>query len=338
MVLLLAFLLGNAANAAVNNYVGAYGFLGEWSMMPSQSSYQTSLGVAGGAGFMYELQAGAKYKPTRFLFDVGLGVWGGMSSYGQSTDQIVPLLNQVDLQGARFDYIYEINNRRDQYNDLAIQVPIMIGVQHRSFYMLAGAKINSHMLTMAHTTANVTTYGRYEKIPELRDMPDYQFFTNKPLSGTSKTHLDLDVAVSLEMGGRIGLVTDAVGYDVPKRRIEYRLAGFIDYGLTNLHKPGTEPGLNMDGIKYETNRLSEDYVYQTTTMIDKIRVNDIMSTSQEDASGNVTPFAKSVNSLMIGLKFTILFQLPEPGQCVICHDAYRRSTLRSRRGGLKYEE
>ena len=304
--------------------------------MPSQSAYGTSLGVAGGAGFMYELQAGPKYKPTRFLFDVGVGVWGGMTSFGQGTNQTEPLLNQVDLQGDKFDYIYEIRDRHDQYNNLAVQVPLMIGVQHKKFYMLAGAKINAHVLTRAHMSAYVTTYGRYEKIPELRNMPDYQFFTDRPLTGTANTKLNLDVALSLEMGGRLGVVNEAVGYDVPKRKIECRLAGFIDYGLTDVHLTGTNRGITVPNL-YDTNPLSPNYVYRTTTMVDNLQANDIMSTARVDANGKATPFAKSVNSFMIGLKFTILFQLPEPGQCVICRDAYR-STLRSRRGRLKYEE
>lgn len=336
-VLLFAFLFGSAAKADVNNYVGAYGFLGEWSLMPSQSKYQTSFGVAGGAGFLYELQAGDTYKPTRFLLDIGVGAWGGMSSFGQSSNQTVELLNQRDLQGDPFDYVYEIKDRRDQYNDLAVQVPILIGVHHRKFYMLAGAKINAHVLTKAHTTANITTFGRYEAIPDLRNMPDYQFFNDQPLKGSTNAKLNLDVAVSLEIGGRLGVINEAVGYDVPKRKTEYRLAGFVDYGLLDIHTSGTNAGFTAPKI-YDTNPSSPNYVYQTRSMIDgNLQVNDIMSTASADASGNVVPFAKSVNSLMIGLKFTILFQLPKPGTCVICRDAYR-STLRPRSGRLKYEE
>jgi hypothetical protein len=40
------------------------------------------------------------------------------------------------------------------------------------------------------------------------------------------------------------------------------------------------------------------------------------------------------------VKFTILFQMPEPGQCVICRDNYvssARSYTGGRRG-MKYEE
>ena len=337
LVLLFAVLFSGSIQAAVNNYIGAYGFLGEWSMRPSQSDYKMSYGVAGGAGFLYELQAGAKYKPTRFLLDIGVGAWGGMTSYLQSTDQVVPMLDQLDLQGDKFDYIYEVKNRHDQYNDIAVQVPLMVGLQHRKFYMLVGAKVNAHMYTKAYTTATISTYGRYANIPDLRNMPDYQFFSDQPFRPKPiTTSLKLDIAASLEIGGRLGTVHDAVGYDVPKRKIECRLAGFIDYGLTDIHRGGNNPGL-ITPKSYDTNPSSPDYVYQTHTMIDNLQANDIMSTSTINAAGTEIPFAKAVNSMMIGLKFTILFQLPEPGQCVLCNESYR-SIASPRRGRLKYEE
>ena len=70
--------------------------------------------------------------------------------------------------------------------------------------------------------------------------------------------------------------------------------------------------------------------YKTTTMIDGLEVNDLMST---------TGFAKAVNNLVVGIKFTVLFQLPEPGKCVICRDAYRSSARNGGRSrGMKYEE
>lgn len=335
-LLLLAVLFSGTINAEVNNYVGAYGFLGEWSLLPSKSDYRPSAGVAGGAGFLYELQAGKTYSQTRFLFDAGVGLWGGMTAYSQSTNSVVELLNQTDLQGDSFDYIYEVRNRQDRYNSFAAQVPLMIGVQHKKFYMLAGVKLNAHMFTRAYTTADITTYGRYSDIPDLRNMPDYQFFNDIPLNGSAKTTFSIDADVSFEIGGRLGWITDAVGYDIPKRTMECRLAAFVDYGLTDLHTPGTKVGFTAPSV-YDCNPGSPAYVYQTTSMIDNLQVNDIMSTAKPDASGALTPFAKSVNNLMVGLKFTILFQLPNEQKCVICRDAYR-SSVRRRGGGVKYEE
>ena len=334
-ILLLALLLCGSVSAKVNNYVGGYANLGEWTMLPSGSKYTGSLGVAGGVGFVYELRAGATYSQTRFLFDVGVGAWGGMTSFLQSVDLTEALENQRDLQNQQFDYVYELRGRKDRYNNIAAQVPLMIGVQHKRFYMLVGAKLNASFWTKTQTVASLNTYGDYTRwgYGEFRNMPEYQFFANKAIKGGVKTSLNLDVDLSFEIGGRIGgVVTDAVGYDVPKNRIEYRLAAFVDYGLFDLHNQGTKQMLETPAL-YDTDPNSANYVYKSESMVspDRLVMNDIMSTAG---------FASAVNNLMVGLKFTVLFQLPEPGQCVICRDAYG-SSVRSRgarRSRLKYEE
>lgn len=326
-VLFLALLLSGTMSAKVNNYVGAYANLGEWTMLPSQSKYGPSFGVAGGAGALYELQVGPAAKTTRFLFDLGVGLQGGMTAYKQGGIMEAVLPNQTDLDGDKFDYVYSLSNRRDQYKDIALNVPLMIGVQHKKFYMLAGVKLYTHLYTKTSATTNVTTLGRSEDFDDFRNQPEYQFFENISASGSAKTKLNLDLDVSLEIGGRIGQVIDAVGFDVPKRKIEYRLAGFVDYGLLDLHTAGEMKALiTPDG--YNTGATAP--VYKTTTMIDKLQMNDLMKT---------TDFAKAVNNLVVGIKFTVLFQLPEPGTCVICSDSYRGSTPRFHgRRGMKYEE
>lgn len=334
-ILLLALLLSGGVSAKVNNYVGGYANLGEWSMLPSGSKYTGSLGVAGGVGFVYELRAGETYSPTRFLFDVGVGAWGGMTSFLQTVDMTATLPNQEDLQHQRFDYVYELRGRQDRYNNIAAQVPLMIGVQHRRFYMLVGAKLNASFWTKTQTMAVLNTYGDYTRYGYgiFRNMREYQFFENKAVQGGVKTSLNLDVDLSFEIGGRIGgVVTDAVGYDVPKNRLEYRLAAFVDYGLFDLHNQGTKQMLETPSL-YDIDPASPDYIYESESMIrpDRLVMNDIMST---------TNFAAAVKNLMVGIKFTVLFQLPEPGQCVICRDAYGSSVRRSgvRRRGVKYEE
>jgi hypothetical protein len=323
-VLLFALLISSIANAKVNSYVGAYASAGEWSLLPSQSKYSASFGAAGGLGFLYEMQAGPTYSPTRFLFDVGVGVHGGWTSFNQSSSAKTVIENQKDLNGDVFDYVYEVKDRHDQYTNLAVQVPLMIGVQHRKFYMLAGAKVSANVLTKAHTNANITTYGDYKAFDPFYNMPEYQFFNDLPIKKKADASLNLNVDVSLEIGGRFGLVTDAVGYDVPKRKIEYRLAGFVDYGLLDIHKARDLDFFTAPGF------YDAEAAYGTTTMVDGLEVNDIMSTSG---------FAKAVNNLVVGLKFTVLFQLPEQGKCVICRDAYRSSARGGgSRRGMKYEE
>ena len=326
LILLFALLLSGTVSAKVENYVGAYANLGEWSLMPTEGKYATSFGVAGGLGFQYELRAGAKYSQTRFLFDLGLGAWGGMTSFIQGSNQDITLAGQTDLDGETFDFVYELQDRQDQYHNIGLQLPVMIGVQHRKFYALAGVKVGANVWTRSHSKANLTTYGQYEGLDPFRNMPEYQFFDNLKVTGGVKTKLNFDLDLSFEVGGKFGPVFDGTGYDVPKSKIEYRLAGFIDYGLMDLHKADTQEAL-IAPTGYNTGETAP--VYKTTSMVDNLVMNDIMSTEG---------FARSVNNLMIGLKFTVLFQLPESGTCVLCRDNYHGLIGRPRRGGVKYEE
>ena len=322
--LLLAVLFSGTVSAKVNHYIGGYANAGEWSLMPKQSDYSNSVGAAGGVGFLYELQAGRKYSPTRFLFDVGVGAQGGWTVFKHDEKMDVRVANQFDLDGDVFDYVYETSNRRDQYLDVAVQAPVLFGVQHRHFYMLAGVKVGTHMYTRAHTTAALRTYGDYQKFDPFVNMPEYQFFEGLEMDKKAIASFNLTMDASLEVGGRLGFITDAVGYDVPKRKTELRLAAFVDYGLLDIHRDRDLPGLMPS-----TNYIADE-AYKSNTMIDGLQMNDVMST---------TGFAKSVNGLTVGIKFTFLFQLPEPGQCVICRDAYLNSGYRGgSRKGMQYEE
>ena len=326
LIFLFTLLFSLTAQAEVKNYVGAYANLGEWSLLAANSKYSTSFGVAGGLGFQYELRVGPKYSQTHFLLDLGVGAWGGMTSFIQGSNQNITLPNQTDLDGDNFDYVYELQNRQDKYNNLALQVPLMVGVQHRKFYMLAGVKVGANLWTKTKSTAMLTTYGLYEGLDPFRNMPEYQFFSDKPLSGGIKTSLNFDLDLSFEIGGRIGAVYEGTGFDIPKSKVEYRLAAFVDYGLMDLHKKGTEEAL-IAPSGYNTGETAP--VYNTTSMLDNLVMNDIMSTEG---------FASSVNNLMIGLKFTILFQMPESGTCILCRDNYHSTVRSGRRGGVKYEE
>ena len=336
-VLFFALLLCGSMNAKVTNYIGATAQVGEWSLMPSGSTYSPSLGITGGLGFQYELQAGRTYSPTRFLMDLGVGAGAGMTSYSQSSNQMVELKNQYDSDGWQFDYVYNVNGRRDKYNDVAVHVPLMVGMQHKRFYFLAGVKVYAHIWTKTKSTASIETYGKYgygageggatiigsTGQSDLRNVPSQQFFPNISKSGGVKTSLNLDMDLSLEIGARLGRILYDVGYDVPKRKIEYRLAAFVDYGLLDLHSKGTQEALITPSV-YDINP-------NTTTMVDNLVMNDVMSTAG---------FANKVTNLVVGLKFTILFQMPEEGKCVICADGYTSSVRNfgGSRRGMQYEE
>lgn len=330
-IIVLALLLSAHVSAKVDSYLGAYGYAGQWSLIPTQSESPGSMGIGGGLGFMYELQAGPAYSQTQFLFNVGAGALGGWTRFTQAKTLTLTLENQRDLQGDLFDYVYEIKNRHDKYSNIGVQVPLMVGVQHKYFYLLVGAKVDASLWAQAATDANVITYGKYAEFGDTRKtpMPEYQFFDGRMISSEpQKTKLNLNVDLSLEVGGRLGIVNEAVGYDVPNRNIEYRLAAFVDYGLFDMHVSGTREALTTPMV-YDTDENSANYVYEGTSMVDRIQTNDIMATHN---------FAKAVNNLMVGVKFTVLFQLPKAGKCVTCsYNASRRRSSGARRR-MKYEE
>jgi hypothetical protein len=331
-ILLLALLFCGSVEATVNHYVGGYAQLGEWSLMPKSSKYGSSLGVAGGLGFTYELQTGKRYQPLQFVFNTGVGATYGWTAFSKSTDTRQPMEKpQIDMENEEFTYFYYIRDRKDQYTNLAVHFPLMIGVQYHRIYALIGVKFYANMWTQTQTTAKLTTYGEYwntdhtKKIyDDIKDIPEYQFFTNEPLKKTRKTNFKLDADLSVEIGARLGVINYASGYDVPKRTLEYRIGAFLDYGLFDVHTSG----------KVEPLKLPDKYdvyaAHKTRTMIDNLELNDVMRTKG---------FAKKVQNLMVGIKFTILFQMPEQQKCVMCADSYKSIANPSRdSGGMQYEE
>ena len=129
----------------------------------------------------------------------------------------------------------------------------------------------------------------------------------------------------------------------PKRKIEYRIAAFADFGIFDWRSKNNG-GYDFEGM-VNKNYVEDLFVFNEnenaylpnpnatgTDMIDGVFLQDIMQTK---SYGKVV---KSVHNLFVGIKFTVLFELPLPKQCVICHDSYR-SIYKSGRGrGVKYEE
>ena len=303
LILSLLAVFSVAANAQIKNHIGLWGEVGEWSLLPQASQYPNSLGVAGGLGLMYDLQ----YK-KHLIFDIGVGVNYGMTSFNRSSSAADTLFNQVDLQGESFNYVYQINDRHDQYRNMMIQVPVMIGGQWGRFYGLVGVKAGLSLLTKSFSKANITTFGDYAFFDDFKSMPEYQFFDNVPFEKSFDAKFRFNLDVSAEIGLRLGFLTDLRGFDVPKSKVQYRLGLFADYGLLDIHTADNRTALTLPS-GYNTGETAP--VYGTRTMLDNITMNDVMTTSG---------FASAVHNLLVGVKFTVLFELPEPRQCVICRD------------------
>ena len=75
------------------------------------------------------------------------------------------------------------------------------------------------------------------------------------------------------------------------------------------------------------------------SMVEKVQPNDILAVDYNPVLDKPVFGDKFVRYLFVGVKFTILFELPKPGECVICRDSYLPTYKSGRRGrGVKYEE
>lgn len=318
--------IGTLANAQVKNYIGLWAEGGEWSLMTDKDcSYKNSMGVAGAAGLVYDLQAG------HFIMDLGVGARYGLTSFNQSSNAQIEMADQLDKDGQRFTYVYDMKDRKDQYTDLSLQVPVLLGGQWGRFYCLAGVKANLSLLTQAKSKAKLTTWGEYTEFDHFTNMPEYQFFTDYNYNLPNNTpNFNFNLDASAEIGARLGFYTTKTGWDVPKVKTQYRLALFADYGLLNLHsnpQGGALPALTPPNAYSSVGSGGQRVV---NDMVAGLKLNDIMSTEAFRDH--------KVNNLLIGLKLTVLFELPKSPNCVICKDDmlpnYRStgSTARKYRG------
>lgn len=305
--------------ANVTNWLGLSLEGAEWSLMPNQSELKPSLGGGGALSFHYELEN------KHFLFQTGAGASGGWTQFNVP-EVSHTLYNQRDIQNDLMDYLYQFNDRHDTYMSINAQVPLLAGGNWNRFYFLAGAKLGINCITWTQQTTLLTTAANYK---DEQGQPLYQnLITNVPaqqyygpdnqklLAGKGTTNLNLNVDASVEIGVRLGFIRPANGFDVPQAHTQYRLAVFADYGLMDIHKA-------------QKNQLLEaPKTYQPAvpnSMTKDLKLNDILSTKD---------VAKSVNNLMVGIKFTILFELVPAPKCVTCE---KDTPLRHRKGGTKIE-
>lgn len=333
-ILLLAVLFSCTLQAEVKHYLGPTVNVGEWSLWDTsgKSYLGLSLGGGGGVGFTYELQAGKAQSPTRFLLDLGLVLQGG-TTYVSMKDSAFQF-NTQDSEGDDFIYHYNATGRQDNYTKLAVQVPVLIGVQHKRFYMLAGVKVGYNAFGTWRSRCQVTTYGEYTQFvgQKLEDIPSQQFYKdpqNKEenyRTNTSPQLFPIAVDATLELGGRIGEFSYETGFDVPKRPIEYRLAAFVDFTAYGGYRKYSS------GSKILTFPNAYD---ASTDMIKAVTINDAASCAKPGATINA---GEAIGrNVMVGIKFTMLFRMTKK-PCVLCdYDALRPSRRFGRRG-VHYEE
>lgn len=291
---------------ALSVEAGEHSWLGK---MPT-CNVNGSLGAGGGLGLHYEVQ----HKGFLFTFGVQGNVHHSLfqseqeiSFWADDGDQQIKHAYSAEGIYGNFTYQYNFYDRRDQYTNVVVQVPLMFGGQVGNFYALAGAKFQTMSLwAQAVTDAKYTSKGIYPGMyagmgdQTFQHMPEHGFFDEQYLA-PQKTKADflLNALVSAE----IGYTTDVKPYFNHNNRRKYyrfRVGAYADYGVLNGYR------FNYDATSYVTPLYNSE---TAATAMKEIQVTHILDTSDR---------AAIIRPLQVGVKFTVLFQLPQPKICVIC--------------------
>lgn len=279
------------ANGGISRYIG------------STPGAAPTLGGGGAIGLGYE------WRDQVLLFQTGLG--GQYTQTGLKCDQLTYTIPKVyDSEGDLLDYQYIERGRKDQYTQLALQIPLLVGAHFNYFYFLAGAKVNVNINQTAKVKATYDTQGDYDLlIDPLAQMPNHQFYTDRDIETTKKYGLKVNIAASAEVGGEFHL-REGRNADT-----FLRVAAFADFSLLDERTKSSSPMFQTSDIHNNVDKLD--------MMAGVAQVDYLHSGTAESA----------IRHLLAGVKLTLIFSNDRKYGCVMCEGGYpsRRDLRRGSR-------
>ena len=266
-----------------------------YSALLNQSALGKSSGLAGG-----KLQVGYEWNYRRLLVHTGIE----FASVNDRT-KVNPFQLQIPYTvglpaGEAMDEHFDFQSWTETQLMGQVNIPVQVGgIFADRYYFLAGARIGLPVLHSRKAKATVQTWLTDPTlIGELNEVPVHDAFTSdesasgKWAAATINAQLSAEVGVVLNSffekpaakGKTKGKSSSA---DNGKKPVLYRVGLFADYGITSL-VPGAKTGAPALADVAEPRQIA---------------LNDYFA-----ASGS------KVNSLLVGAKFAILFQLNEPKQ------------------------
>ena len=301
-MLLVGFSTAIFARNELKNYMGVWVEGGAASLLTGDHEVANSVGGGGALGFAYELQT------NHFLFNLGAGVKADYNAL--PIDEYEFKLKNQGVAPDLYTYYAYSTQRKDCYTDVSVHVPVMFGGQWNRFYFLAGVKGDFSVLGLSKIKGQLSVDGQYNGQEQMFSETEgfKGLWGGESYSFSDKTKFNIDVDASVEVGGILGYIQEGTGYDVPKTRTTFKLAVFADYGLLNIHS----------SVVTDDSKAGQYPATKCTTTVGDYTVGpdmefiDILNSSEV-----VNP----VHKLFVGVKFTVLFELPKSKGCTICRDS-----------------
>lgn len=305
------------------NYWGMQAY-GTYALMPAgglELSTSPIHGFAGGVGAVYENQHSLYRRAAGWGWLTQFGVGFHYSALINTLDaHHVDNDELVDTQGRNFIMHYDFwRGRQDAVRSVRLDVPLMVGLQYRSAYLLAGCKLSPRLSSVASSKSRVTltaTYERYFK--DYHDMPNHALLTQDIQDRKARFGAGLQVYAAAEVGWTI---FDSYDYRVTGYAQRHdrngqallRFALYAEYGLLN----------NVRQTGYDAVSINPNYPFNA----DAIRMHHLLLTPAAEG--------KYVPELNVGVKLTVLFRnqtavrparglrrhvdhAPKPSRCLNC--------------------
>lgn len=300
-VLFICFALLQSVSAASKLSPDKHHFLGAWGAVGYSGLMQTT-DVKPGIGVSPSLGLGYRFLYNGFVLQLGVeGQYHFMTNRLANINFSLPML---DTEGERFTMFAHIYNERDYMHAANIAIPLSVGFERKYLYFLAGAKFSLNLYGECYSKSKLETKGVYDRfIENFERMDNHQFYKNHGLESDRYTmSLNPSLNLQCEIGSRVDQIVFEKGADVPQHNYRMYLGLFAEYGLLNVHKNVSKG----EQVAYRQTDSEGVQFYVIPAMV-----------SDKFASAKVHP-------LMVGVRFSVFFAMPEPKTCVICNEMKRK--------------
>lgn len=304
----------------ITHCLGLYGGAMYSNFLHNIENSKTPGGGGAMVGVQYMLKKhkpGDMYARKMFTFSVGVEpMFINSSTRLNDFDYSGTFSYQDDARSLMMDYSIAFSKYKEQQNQFRVNVPIMFGGQISRYYFGVGAKAGIGLINTYSTKSDMTiTATDPELIDVIGRVPDHNLDYMKA-KGKGKINMGLDVTVSAEFGVVMDEWMPAAAMMIGKKKkqipMSYRLGLFLDYGVMNLNAGSTNPKTDpLMVFKYaDGSSVPGPQAGGTATMphnFNAVAPNSVL------ASDRWTPSTSALNSLCVGAKFTMLFQVyPQP--------------------------
>jgi len=285
---------------SVNGFsLDAFHFVSVWGDIGYASLLNKSDMVKPWLGFSPSVGVGYRYVYKGFIVQVGIE---GQYAYQTSrVDDWSTSLPMLDTEGDPFDLLLTMKKYRDVTQAVHLKLPVSVGYEYKKFYFMVGASAGMNVWTSAKASSKVDAKGQYaDFIDPFEDMPNHQLQNNQDVKSSSYRVKWNNPSVNIhgEIGGRLDKFTSETGFDEYAHKYRIYLAAFFDYGLLNIHSNTSDYSI----FRYYQNP-GQPLSYEVMPMMMSKQMNNV-----------------AINPLVVGIKATVLLQLPGKSICVICKE------------------